>query len=78
MWTLVPLPDARFPEMGAEMLGLLVLMVERGRLPSSPPSRSLQSEENNCYTALWSNSKEMMFNGSDIRKMVVNYYWKPR
>lgn len=46
VWTRVPLPEARFPDMGAEILGLLVLMVERGRFPSSPPSRSLQTKKN--------------------------------
>lgn len=33
--TLVPLPEAFFPEIGAEILGLLELIVESGSAPSS-------------------------------------------
>lgn len=33
--TRVPLPDAFLPEIGADMLGLLVLIVDRGSEPSS-------------------------------------------
>lgn len=35
VWTLVPLPEPFFPDMGADMLGRLVLIVDRGRTPSS-------------------------------------------
>lgn len=35
VWTLVPLPEAFFPDIGADMLGLLVFMVDSGRASSS-------------------------------------------